>query len=151
MKAVTDDDLGAPRTVLTGTLRDELRVVPHRDVPAARQEDDPRARDRPTSHIHDSALDPARLARRVAGDVSAQLDERRVLDEERAAAGRRPERIAADLREYLGDDAVEIFPAWETLPFERVSPSIETNAARSFAMSQSHTLQALIDDESGSE
>src|SRR5262249_56459214 len=28
------------------------------------------------------------------------------------------ERIATDLREYLGDDAVELFPAWETLPFE---------------------------------
>jgi transcription-repair coupling factor (superfamily II helicase) len=40
------------------------------------------------------------------------------------------ERIAADLREYLGDDAVEIFPAWETLPFERVSPAIETMGRR---------------------
>src|SRR3954447_7129624 len=40
------------------------------------------------------------------------------------------ERIAADLREYLGDDAVEIFPAWEPLPFERVSPAIETMGRR---------------------
>ena len=32
------------------------------------------------------------------------------------------ERVAGDLRQYLGDDAVELFPAWETLPFERVSP-----------------------------
>src|SRR4029077_18547446 len=40
------------------------------------------------------------------------------------------ERIAADLREYLGDDAVELFPAWETLPFERVSPATETMGRR---------------------
>src|SRR5689334_16837608 len=40
------------------------------------------------------------------------------------------ERIAADLREYLGADAVELFPAWETLPFERVSPAIETMGRR---------------------
>src|SRR5262252_6936211 len=40
------------------------------------------------------------------------------------------ERLAADLREYLGDDAVELFPAWETLPFERVSPAIETMGRR---------------------
>src|SRR5437588_1849627 len=40
------------------------------------------------------------------------------------------ERIAADLREFLGDDAVELFPAWETLPFERVSPALETMGRR---------------------
>src|SRR5689334_25100290 len=40
------------------------------------------------------------------------------------------ERITADLREYLGDDAVELFPAWETLPFERVSPATETMGRR---------------------
>ena len=31
---------------------------------------------------------------------------------------------------YLGDDAVELFPAWETLPFERVSPGVETMGRR---------------------
>src|SRR5262245_13919297 len=40
------------------------------------------------------------------------------------------ERIATDLREYLGEDAVELFPAWETLPFERVSPATETMGRR---------------------
>ncbi|HET9442978.1 MAG TPA: transcription-repair coupling factor, partial [Acidimicrobiales bacterium] len=40
------------------------------------------------------------------------------------------ERLAHDLRAYLGDDAVEAFPAWETLPFERVSPSVETMGRR---------------------
>ena len=41
------------------------------------------------------------------------------------------ERVAHDLAQYLGaGDAVELFPAWETLPFERVSPSLETMGRR---------------------
>ena len=40
------------------------------------------------------------------------------------------ERLVRDLRTWLGDDAVELFPAWETLPFERVSPNVETMGRR---------------------
>ncbi len=40
------------------------------------------------------------------------------------------ERLAADLTAYLGRDEVELFPAWETLPFERVSPGVETMGRR---------------------
>jgi transcription-repair coupling factor (superfamily II helicase) len=40
------------------------------------------------------------------------------------------ERLTNDLRAYLGPDAVDLFPAWETLPFERVSPSVETMGRR---------------------
>jgi transcription-repair coupling factor (superfamily II helicase) len=40
------------------------------------------------------------------------------------------ERLARDLAVYLGDRAVELFPAWETLPFERVSPGVETMGRR---------------------
>lgn len=40
------------------------------------------------------------------------------------------DRLAHDLRTYLGADAVDTFPAWETLPFERVSPSVETMGRR---------------------
>jgi transcription-repair coupling factor (superfamily II helicase) len=40
------------------------------------------------------------------------------------------DRITGDLRQYLGADAVELFPAWETLPFERVSPATETMGRR---------------------
>ncbi|MDQ3107324.1 MAG: DEAD/DEAH box helicase, partial [Actinomycetota bacterium] len=40
------------------------------------------------------------------------------------------ERVAHDLRAFLGDDEVDVFPAWETLPFERVSPSVETMGRR---------------------
>ena len=40
------------------------------------------------------------------------------------------ERLASDLCAFLPRDGVELFPAWETLPFERVSPSIETMGRR---------------------
>jgi transcription-repair coupling factor (superfamily II helicase) len=40
------------------------------------------------------------------------------------------ERLAGDLAEFLPPGSVELFPAWETLPFERVSPSIETMGRR---------------------
>jgi transcription-repair coupling factor (superfamily II helicase) len=40
------------------------------------------------------------------------------------------ERLAGDLAAYLGPDAVELFPGWETLPFERVSPGVETMGRR---------------------
>jgi transcription-repair coupling factor (superfamily II helicase) len=39
-------------------------------------------------------------------------------------------RLVHDLGTFLGDDAVDVFPAWETLPFERVSPSVETMGRR---------------------
>ena len=44
------------------------------------------------------------------------------------------ERLAHDLAAFLGPDEVEMFPAWETLPFERVSPSVETMGRRLRAM-----------------
>ena len=44
------------------------------------------------------------------------------------------ERLASDLATYLGEDDVESFPAWETLPFERVSPSVETMGQRTRAL-----------------
>src|SRR3954447_13633192 len=40
------------------------------------------------------------------------------------------ERLAHDLAVYLGPDRVDLFPAWETLPFERVSPGVETMGRR---------------------
>ncbi len=58
-----------------------------------------------------------------------------------AASGRRPllvavptrreaETLSADLTAFLGPGEVEELPAWETLPFERVSPSVETMGRR---------------------
>ncbi len=40
------------------------------------------------------------------------------------------ERTVHDLEAFLGPDEVEYFPAWETLPFERVSPGVETMGRR---------------------
>src|SRR4051794_34642642 len=40
------------------------------------------------------------------------------------------ERLAHDLSAFLGPDRVDLFPAWETLPFERVSPGVETMGRR---------------------
>jgi transcription-repair coupling factor (superfamily II helicase) len=40
------------------------------------------------------------------------------------------DRLAHDLTAFLGADQVDVCPAWETLPFERVSPSIETMGRR---------------------
>ena len=44
--------------------------------------------------------------------------------------GNEAERLVRDLGQFLGADEVEYFPAWETLPFERVSPSFETMGRR---------------------
>jgi len=52
------------------------------------------------------------------------------------------ERLVADLRLMLGDHAVEHFPAWETLPFERVSPAVETMGRRLRVL---HRLSSLAD------
>ena len=35
-----------------------------------------------------------------------------------------------DLCQFMPADQVVLFPAWETLPFERVSPSVETMGRR---------------------
>jgi transcription-repair coupling factor (superfamily II helicase) len=40
------------------------------------------------------------------------------------------ERLVNDLVVYLGEEQVDLFPAWETLPFERVSPNVETMGRR---------------------
>ncbi|MFM8305220.1 MAG: hypothetical protein ACKOA9_13150 [Actinomycetota bacterium] len=40
------------------------------------------------------------------------------------------DRLVHDLARFLPADSVEEFPAWETLPFERVSPSVETMGRR---------------------
>ena len=38
--------------------------------------------------------------------------------------------LLADLGSMLGDTQVELFPAWEILPFERVSPTLNTMGQR---------------------
>ncbi|BBY31623.1 transcription-repair coupling factor [Mycolicibacterium sediminis] len=45
------------------------------------------------------------------------------------ATGREADELAGELRAVLGD-AVAMFPSWETLPHERLSPGVETVGAR---------------------
>jgi transcription-repair coupling factor (superfamily II helicase) len=40
------------------------------------------------------------------------------------------ERLSHDLRAWLGRDHVDVFPAWETMPFERISPAVATMGRR---------------------
>ncbi len=40
------------------------------------------------------------------------------------------EHLAHDLQAFAGPEHVELLPAWETLPFERVSPAVETMGRR---------------------
>jgi transcription-repair coupling factor (superfamily II helicase) len=56
------------------------------------------------------------------------------------------ERFAHDLGAYLGEDRVLLFPAWETLPFERISPSVETMGTRLRVLAM---LQRLTNDDNG--
>src|SRR5690349_4173143 len=46
-----------------------------------------------------------------------------------AATGREADDLPAELRGVFGDD-VALFPSWETLPHERLSPGVETVGAR---------------------
>ena len=45
------------------------------------------------------------------------------------ATGREADDLTGELRGVLGD-AVTLFPSWETLPHERLSPGVETVGAR---------------------
>ena len=47
-----------------------------------------------------------------------------------APTGTAAQQLHDDIVQFLGADAALMFPAWETLPFERVSPSVETMGRR---------------------
>ncbi|HET6794953.1 MAG TPA: transcription-repair coupling factor [Acidimicrobiales bacterium] len=79
-----------------------------------------------TSNAVLAVPDPARA---VAIAALSQLSERRPVLAVAPTAGD-AERLAHDLGAFLGDDEVEWFPAWETLPFERVSPAVATMGRR---------------------
>lgn len=50
------------------------------------------------------------------------------------ATGRGAEELAGALRAYLPADSIDIFPSWETLPHERLSPRSDTVARRLLVM-----------------
>ena len=54
------------------------------------------------------------------------------------ATGREAEETAAALACYLPADDVAVFPAWETLPHERLSPRADTVATRLAVLRRAH-------------
>ena len=68
-------------------------------------------------------------ARAISIAALAQLSERRPLVIA-CPTGTDAGQLFDDLAQYMPDGAVVLFPAWETLPFERVSPSVETMGRR---------------------
>ncbi len=109
--------LNVPSTTVTTHLRDLPRLL--RDEPALL---DVLGR----SNAVLAAAEPARAP------VVANLVNRTARHPVLVAVPRtsEAEHLARDLGTLLGDDAVELFGAWETLPFERVSPTPETMAGR---------------------
>jgi transcription-repair coupling factor (superfamily II helicase) len=61
--------------------------------------------------------------------------------------GATAERLAHEIAAWVGPSEVALFPAWETLPFERVSPAVETMGRRLELMWR---LRRLRDGVSGS-
>ncbi len=68
-------------------------------------------------------------ARAVSIAALAQLSGRRPLIVA-CPTGTDAGQLSDDLAQYMPDGDVLLFPAWETLPFERVSPSVETMGRR---------------------
>jgi transcription-repair coupling factor (superfamily II helicase) len=68
-------------------------------------------------------------ARAIGIAALAQLSERRPLIVG-CATGTEAGQLFDDLCRFMPDGEVLLFPAWETLPFERVSPSVETMGRR---------------------
>lgn len=110
---MTNFDAGSRRAPL-GDLLDRLSDEPSIDAALGRRE--------PVIVIGDAGR-----ALVLAGLVAAS-DRRPVLVGTPTQA--EAERLASDAAAVLGTDRVLHFPAWETLPFERVSPGVETMGQR---------------------
>ena len=108
-------DLIAPpslRPLLVAALAQTASAAPAGDpaVPAAGAPEIPAAGDRPAGH--GLGAGPAGFALAVT------------------ATAREAEELAAALGSLLGEDNVACFPAWETLPHERLSPRSDTSGQR---------------------
>ncbi|HUC33981.1 MAG TPA: CarD family transcriptional regulator, partial [Ilumatobacteraceae bacterium] len=68
-------------------------------------------------------------ARAITVAALAQLSDRRPLVVA-CPTGTDAGQLFDDLCQYMPDGEVALFPGWETLPFERVSPSVETMGRR---------------------
>ncbi len=77
----------------------------------------------------DARLAVVEVARPIAIAALAGLSSRRPLVVA-CPTGTMATQLADDLEQFLPAGQVATFPAWETLPFERVSPSVETMGRR---------------------
>lgn len=89
--------------------------------------DDPVLADLAGGHARVIAVPEAPRAFFVAG--LARLTERRPILVAVPTTSE-AQQLAHDLEQFLGAGTAAMFPAWETLPFERVSPTIETMGRR---------------------
>ena len=116
--AESDDSTPPPRPV-----HDTARTTPPLgDLP-------PLLRDEPglTRALGDpgARLAVVEVARPISIAALSTLSSRRPLVVA-CPTGTMAEQLADDLAQYLPEDDVALFPGWETLPFERVSPAVET-------------------------
>ena len=77
----------------------------------------------------DARLAVVEVARPIAIAALANLSNRRPLVVA-CPTGTMAAQLADDLMQFVPEDDVVLFPGWETLPFERVSPSVETMGQR---------------------
>ena len=59
-------------------------------------------------------------------------------------SSRKSEELFQEISSWIGEDKVVIFPAWETLPHERLSPKADTVAARFKALNKIQSNQVKI-------
>ena len=100
----------APLRALPGLLRDEPGVVRALGEPNAR-------------------LAIPEVARPISIAALAGLSSRTPLVVA-CPTGSMAGQLYDDLQQFLGREHVSLFPAWETLPFERISPNVETMGQR---------------------
>jgi transcription-repair coupling factor (superfamily II helicase) len=77
----------------------------------------------------DARLAVVEVARPIAIAALANLSNRQPLVVA-CPTGTMAAQLADDLMQFVPEDDVALFPGWETLPFERVSPSVETMGQR---------------------
>lgn len=103
------------------------------DASAALRSLPPRLRDEPglTRALSDpgARLAVVEVARPVAIAALSHLSNRRPLVVA-CPTGTMAAQLHDDLQQYVDPDDVALFPGWETLPFERVSPNVETMGQR---------------------
>ena len=79
--------------------------------------------------LHHSEIFVPECAQAIVAATISRLSARRPLVVV-ASTNAEAEKLFNDLKLYIGLEKVDFFPSWETLPFERVSPGVETMGKR---------------------